>query len=393
MSGPLDIVRPTLVLDEAKVRRNIERMVDKARRSHVTLRPHCKTHQSAAIAAWFRDHGIDSITVSSLDMAAYFAAHGWRDITVAFPCNVQQTDLIDQLAADIRLGIVIDSLETLKILSQTLTHPVAVWIKVDVGYGRAGVHWADMDTIETLVRRMQDSPVLRLTGLLTHAGHSYNAHTREQIQEISQASLRRLRSVDAVVRNHSDVRCVLSIGDTPTLGTTEEIAGVDEIRPGNFVFHDVMQLALGSCTEEDIAVAVACPVVGRYPHRREVLVYGGAAHFSKDVLQPPLTERLPGLAAEQEQVHGLVVDAPQDVSGWGPVRPDAVLTRISQEHGILKVAESFWDRCAVGSPVYVLPIHSCLTADLYPATISLSGKRLERCRTNDTRAGQPDSLV
>jgi D-serine deaminase-like pyridoxal phosphate-dependent protein len=393
MSRPLEIVRPTLVLDEAKVRCNIERMVEKARHAQVVLRPHCKTHQSAAIAEWFRDAGIDRITVSSLDMAAYFATHGWRDITVAFPCNVMQIDLADRLASQVDLGIVVDSVDTVAILAERLTHPVRVWIKIDVGYGRAGVHWADMDSIENVVRRLQATSTLRMTGVLTHAGHSYAAHSHEQLQEISQSSLHRLRSVASVVQDHTETRCLLSVGDTPTL-SLDEVLGVDEIRPGNFVFHDVMQLTLGSCGVEDIAVAVACPVVARYPHRREVLLYGGAAHLSKEVLQPPATERLPGLAGKQAQVFGVVVDAPQDGSGWGgSIRPDAVLTRVSQEHGILDVDGSFWDACGIGSPVYLLPVHSCLTADLYPAYMSLSGKQLERCRSNDRVTGQPDGVV
>jgi D-serine deaminase-like pyridoxal phosphate-dependent protein len=394
MSPALEIVRPTLVLDEAKVRRNIERMVDKARRSQVTLRPHCKTHQSAAIAGWFRDAGIDRITVSSLDMAAYFASHGWRDITVAFPCNVAQVDLLQKLSHEVDLGIVVDSVDTVSILARTLTRPVRVWIKIDVGYGRAGVHWADMDSMENIVRRLEPVTALQLTGVLTHAGHAYAASSHKHLQEISRSSLRRLRSVAAVVEDRADIRCLLSVGDTPTLGALDDVRGIDEIRPGNFVFHDIMQLTLGSCDVDDIAVAVAAPVVARYPHRREVLVHGGAAHLSKDFLEPPAVQRLPGLAAQQERLFGVVVDAPRDATGWGAsIRPDAVLSRVSQEHGILKVDGPFWEQCRIGSPVYLLPVHSCLTADLYPAYMSLSGKRLERHRSNDATTGQTDSVI
>jgi len=33
---------------------------------------------------------------------------------------------------------------------------------------------------------------------------------------------------------------------------------VDEIRPGNFVFYDLMQYRIGSCSVGQIAVAMAC---------------------------------------------------------------------------------------------------------------------------------------
>ena len=51
------------------------------------FRPHFKTHNSAFIGNWFRKLGIHSITVSSVSMAKFFSAYGWRDITIAFPVN------------------------------------------------------------------------------------------------------------------------------------------------------------------------------------------------------------------------------------------------------------------------------------------------------------------
>jgi D-serine deaminase-like pyridoxal phosphate-dependent protein len=84
-----DISVPTLLLDEGRARRNIFRMADKAASNQVRFRPHFKTHQSAAVGEWFRDVGVTAITVSSVEMARYFAAHGWNDITFAFPVNVR----------------------------------------------------------------------------------------------------------------------------------------------------------------------------------------------------------------------------------------------------------------------------------------------------------------
>lgn len=73
---PVEIQRPTLLLDKDKAIRNIEKMAGKARKSGVRFRPHCKTHHSAGVGEWFRDFGVDAITVSSLDMAACFADRG-----------------------------------------------------------------------------------------------------------------------------------------------------------------------------------------------------------------------------------------------------------------------------------------------------------------------------
>ena len=81
------IARPTLLLDKARALRNIARIAEKTRRDGVRFRPHFKTHQSAEIGEWIRAHGVEAICVSSVEMAAFFADHGWRDIAIAFPVN------------------------------------------------------------------------------------------------------------------------------------------------------------------------------------------------------------------------------------------------------------------------------------------------------------------
>ena len=93
----LSLPRPTLLVDRKRALRNIERMAAKAKAARVRFRPHFKTHQSAEVGLWFRDFGIDAITVSSLEMAAYFARNGWTDITVAFPVNILELDRIGKM--------------------------------------------------------------------------------------------------------------------------------------------------------------------------------------------------------------------------------------------------------------------------------------------------------
>lgn len=84
MSWTEEIEKPTLILDSAICRANIQRMAERAQRNHVAFRPHCKTHQSSVIGEWFREMGVDKITVSSVEMATYFAENGWKDIIIAF---------------------------------------------------------------------------------------------------------------------------------------------------------------------------------------------------------------------------------------------------------------------------------------------------------------------
>ncbi|MBN1949779.1 MAG: alanine racemase, partial [Bacteroidales bacterium] len=98
------ITKPTLLLDKAKCLRNIEKMSHRARRANVGFRPHFKTHQSIEIGNWYRDFGVSRITVSSFDMAEYFARAGWQDILVAFPFNPLEINRLNELASISRMS-------------------------------------------------------------------------------------------------------------------------------------------------------------------------------------------------------------------------------------------------------------------------------------------------
>lgn len=358
----LPIERPTLLLDRERVLRNISRMVEKARASGVSLRPHFKTHQSATIGEWFRAAGVDRITVSSVDMAVYFADHGWTDITIAFPVNVRQIHRIDELASRIQVGLLVESLETVEILSEQLSHPVDLWIKIDTGYGRTGIKWSHSAAVVTLARAVTAGTQLRFRGILYHAGHSYKARSQSEITAIYRESISRMQTLQTHLKHAGLGDVAVSMGDTPTCSVVERFEGVDEIRPGNFVFYDLTQLAIGSCTQDEIAVALACPVVAKHIERGELVVYGGAVHLSKDVLPLPDGRKCFGQVALPSG------------RGWGPLQDDLYVTAVSQEHGIITAPAAFIEQTHIGDLLMIVPVHSCLTADVMKRYLSLDGE-------------------
>jgi len=360
------VSRPTLVVDEVRVRRNIARMTEKATRAGVGLRPHFKTHQSARIGEWFRQAGVRAITVSSVDMARYFAGAGWTDITLAFPFNPRQLAEIRELARRVDLGLLVDDERTAELLLDRLDAPARVWIKVDTGYGRAGISWEQAERIGTLAARLGQDGDLPFAGLLTHAGHSYGAGSRKQILAIHEQTVERIGAVREALSAAGSRDCLVSIGDTPCCSAAETFDGVDEIRPGNFVFYDLTQAQLGSCSDEDIAVAVACPVVGVHPDRGRIVIYGGAIHLSKDSL----------LDADGQLVFGYLARA--DERGWIGADRDLPLVSVSQEHGVVAAERSAAERYEVGDVALVLPVHSCLTAEMFDEYMTLDGETLGR---------------
>ncbi len=363
------ITKPTLVLDEERVRRNIELMADRARRLGVRFRPHFKTHQSHEAGRLFKEQGVSAITVSSVDMARYFAADGWADILIAFPVNVLEVQEVARLAAELELGVLVESPEAVGALRRGLHAPADLWVKVDVGYGRAGIGWEDADLIAAICRESAAGP-LRLKGLLTHNGLTYEARSLGELERVHGQALRRLRKIRASLADNGFPGMQISVGDTPSCRRLDGFTGVDEIRPGNFVLYDAMQLELGTCAEDEIAAAVACPVVAVHPRSSEAVIYGGAVHLSKDCVT----------TADGRTIFGRV--CPAEGTGWGRMLADTAVTRISQEHGIIRTTPGTIARLRAGDILYVLPAHSCLTVNLWSEYRLLDGRRWPTMRAS-----------
>ena len=77
-----DCKTPALILDRSILARNTAAMAERMERHGVRLRPHMKTAKSAKVAELAAAGGA-GITVSTLREAAYFAEHGFRDVTYA----------------------------------------------------------------------------------------------------------------------------------------------------------------------------------------------------------------------------------------------------------------------------------------------------------------------
>ncbi len=359
----MKIFRPTLLLDESRCRANIRRMVEKARRGNVIFRPHFKTHQSHVVGRWFREEGVSACTVSSVRMASYFADDGWEDITIAFPLNYLEVDEVNRLASKIKLNLCIVSAGTLSKLLNGLTHGVSCFIEIDCGYRRTGVDPSDAETLDAILRMIESSPLLRFAGFLTHAGQSYVCRTGPEIIKVHQLTTQMMKKLGARYRSKYP-ELILSVGDTPTCSMASDFSEVQEIRPGNFVFYDIMQRGIGSCTEENIAVVMACPVVTVYPARNEIIVHGGGVHFAKDFLK-------------QEDgflVFGQVVRLNE--GGWALPATGIVVKSLSQEHGILKASPADCATVQAGDVLGILPVHSCMTADCMGEYYTLMGQRI-----------------
>ncbi len=349
------LISPTLILDKKKCLSNIKFMANKAKKHGLIFRPHFKTHQSRIIGSWFKQFGVNKITVSSVQMAKYFS-NDWKDITIAFPLNIREIDSINMLAKEIQLNLCIENLESIDFLIKKLKFKVGFFIKIDTGYNRTGIANDQYEVIDEILKKERLSEKVNFLGFLSHAGHTYQAKNPGEVLDIHKDTLDKL----SVLKNYyfeEYPELVVSIGDTPSCSISEEFDNINEIRPGNFVFYDLMQLNLGSCKFDQIGIALACPVVAKHTNRNEIIIHGGAVHFSKESIK-----------INNSVVYGILVKL--NKGGWKNYPEAFYVTKLSQEHGTLKVNGKLLHEIKIGEMIGVIPVHSCLTPNLMQKYLS-----------------------
>lgn len=371
---------PSLVLEAARVRRNAARMSERARSLGVSLRPHVKTHKCVEVARIQTEGGARALTVSTLAEARAFAAGGFTDITYAVPFEPGKFAEAVELSREVeRLNLLTDDAEIPPLLDDAARRAGAtlnLFLKVDCGYHRVGVEPDTPEAFE-IPLRIQDARNLRFAGILTHAGHSYHARTREELTALARHERDVMVELAGRLRDAGVEVPVVSVGSTPTATHFDHLEGCDEMRPGNYIFFDAFQATLGSCAFDDCALTVLASVVHRDTARRRVVIDAGAIALSKD--------RGP-VEFDASCGYGRVLDLEGNETGLR-------VGGLSQEHGEVVVANSgdggdegsgagvdaglkALERLRVGSRVRVLANHSCLTAAQHDFYHVLEGGRV-----------------
>jgi D-serine deaminase-like pyridoxal phosphate-dependent protein len=308
-------------------------------------------------------YGVKAITVSSVRMAEYFIANGWKDVTIAFSLNILEIDVINRLANSAKLNVLVENKEAANALAKKARENLGVYIKIDTGYHRTGIPSSRTGSIDNILELLKPNKKLMFKGFLTHTGQTYSARSTNEIFSRHFDALLKLKSLKThYKKEYPNVE--ISMGDTPSATICGNFDSVDEIRPGNFIFYDLMQHDLGVCTLDNIAVKMQCPVVAKHVSRNEVVIYGGAIHFSKETILNTDGKALFGRVTIEKDGEKVLLDN------------NNYLSKLSQEHGILKLTPANLRLINVGDIVDIIPVHSCLTANLMGHYVTTEGETI-----------------
>lgn len=359
---PVDAVpTPALIVDERRLHANLDRAQAYADANGVALRPHAKTHKSPALAREQIARGAVGICVAKLGEAETFAAAGIDDLVMANTTfgegNARRAA---RLAGRVRFAIGADHPEQLRDLSAAATAEgveLRVRIEVDTGAGRGGQPPEAVPALAALAREL---PGLRLEGVYTYEGYTYDAVDAEALAERHRAAQRTLTAVAERLASSFDAPPVVSMGSTPSLAAAVPlITGITEIRPGTSIFFDAAQAALAGGLDRCAAQVVAT-VVSRVGSR--AILDAGSKSLTTDT-------RAAGVCATRG--HGVLLET------------GGVVARLSEEHGVVEGDDA--DGLSVGRRVRIVPNHVCPVVNLFERLIVVRDGRVVRVLPVATR--------
>lgn len=335
-----DIETPAIIIDLDIMEANLRKVADYSRRHNLRLRPHTKTHKISELGRRQIDLGAAGLTVAKVGEAEIMAA-ATPDLLVAYPVIGRgKLERLMNVARLTSITVSLDSMAAARPLSDAAREAnveVGVLVETDAGMGRVGV---PPEQLVDLGRAVAKLPHLRLHGFAFYPGHirSFDDEGRDQMRKLSQlvnSLVQQFKSADLPVN-------VVSGGSTPTLYHSHEVAGLNEIRPGTYIFNDRNTVEGGGCLWDDCAAQIVATVVST-PREGHMVIDGGSKTFSSD-----------RLGSTGEATFGLLREA-----------PGAVFHKMNEEHGYIDLRRAERTDFQVGERVHIIPNHICVAMNLH----------------------------
>ncbi|MBU4683571.1 DSD1 family PLP-dependent enzyme [Cedecea davisae] len=346
---------PFLLIDKSKYLRNIERLYSRVAALGSNVRPHLKTLRSTDAARYLLRDARSPATISTLAEAEAFAAAGYSNLLYAVGIAPHKLPRVARLMQQgVEMHILLDSeQQALAVAEYGQQNGVAfsVFIEIDCDGHRGGIP-PHSEALPELARIIEDGGS-RLTGLLAHAGESYQCRTDDEIRAAAKAECGAIRIAGYRLRALGFACPILSVGATPTAHFAEDLTDITEVRAGVFTTFDLVMKNIGVCRIEDIAISVVSTVIGHNRDKGWVFIDAGWMALSRD-----------RGTANQSQDYGYgMVCSPN-----GDPLEGLIINTTNQEHGIIELTQqaSFTvDDFPVGSRVRILPNHACATAAMH----------------------------
>jgi D-serine deaminase-like pyridoxal phosphate-dependent protein len=331
---------PAVIVDLSVAKRNIEKLAAYGREHRLGIRPHTKTHKSVRMARMQMEAGAVGLTVAKIGEAEVMSP-ATDDLFIAYPTlDSYRANHAAQLAKKQTIRVGLDSAFAATAIGEAASaagSTIGVLVDLDVGFHRTGVQ-TPADSVD-LAKQIAKIKGLRLDGIMCFPGQIKDRADQEETLAPIAATLQ--EAVDLWKRVGLETK-IVSGGSSPTAFQSHLTPALTEIRPGTNIYNDANMMSGGYCTVDECAVQIECTVVSNAVPGKVVLDAGSKTLTMDRRMISPETAGF-----------GYVVEYPQ-----------AKITRLSEEHGEVKLANGQRGP-KIGERVHVIPNHICPCINLH----------------------------
>lgn len=350
-----ELCTPATLLDLDAAAHNMEKYAESAKRAGKQIWPMLKTHKSLELAKAQAEAGASGFLCGTLDEAEMLCEAGYKNLMYAYPVATDAS-IRRVLALSRKSSFIVrlDTEEAAAALDRAAAEEstlVNYTIIVDSGFHRFGVKVEQLAAFAAKMRRYKN---LVFKGISTHPGHVYGASSAADIGRYVADERDTMKRAVAELKTVGLVPEIVSSGSAPTFFGTIDAEDIDVYHPGNYIFHDVIQLCTDTANEEECALRVLTAVI---------------SHPSEDLYICDAGAKCLGL---DQGAHGNT-----SIKGFGLVKghPELTVEGLSEEAG--KIRAHGATSLKVGDIIEIIPNHSCAAANLTGYYIGVRGDEVD----------------
>lgn len=347
---------PCIIVDLDKLERNIKEMASLAEEKGLELWPMIKTHKSSYIVKLQLQQGAKGVLAAKLDEAEKMAEAGVKRVILAYPIiGEEKLNRLTKLSKRIEVYCSFDNLEAARLLNQKALEEGLIFnciIIIDSGLKRLGIQIGEL---KELYIKLKDLKGINIVGVGTHGGHVYGATDRNGVLKAATEELEAIQEATEILRQMGLEPKFSAIGSTPTIKAIDDFKSIRQIRPGNYVFYDAVQVALGVVSAEDCALSVLSTVLS-VPEEGRAVMDAGSKMLCLDA-----------------GAHGN-----DNIKGYGIVKehPEVLIKGLSEELGRL-VYDPTKATLRVGAILEIIPNHACTVVNMVDKLYGIRNGKVE----------------
>ncbi|MBR1813057.1 MAG: alanine racemase [Lachnospiraceae bacterium] len=350
-----ELMTPAVICNLDALEGNLKRYHEAAKANGKELWPMIKTHKSTEVARMQVAAGATGFLCGNLEEAEAVSYLG-KKVMLAYPvASKENIAKAIEIAKKCDFYLRLDGVEAAAMIDAQAKEAGIVMkytLIINAGLDRFGVK--PEDAVD-MAKKLAEFKNLKFMGISTHPGQVYAAKSAAEVPAYIEQEYNVIKTAVDSLKAAGFTCEIVSTGSTPTFWGTIHNEYVNVLHPGNYVFHDTIQMSIDVAKEEECAVYIYATVIS-HPQKDLYICDAGTKCFALD-----------------QGAHGN-----DSIKGYGTIKghPELTMYALSEEVG--KMHADGPTTLKVGDKIEVIPNHSCPTFNNTSYAIGVRGGEVER---------------